>query len=185
MTGNDAQGRLADGTLAAIDIKLTGAMGHVLAAEQFGGAFGDKFVAGAVKAPAPDARLHARPPARRSAWPLPAPIDKTPSRTTPPAARPACVWRTAGCRRCKADCARARRCCIPPSRARPIHPADAAVDAARHDGLETDRRQIAFVGNPAALGEVRPGRLNGLRVIGHAFHAAACQQTLLAAGKIE
>src|ERR1041385_2185633 len=54
MAGDDPQIVGANGTGAAVDVKLPRAFGHILATQQFGRTLSDEFVARAMEAPAAD-----------------------------------------------------------------------------------------------------------------------------------
>src|SRR5262245_9938703 len=57
MTGDDTQGGSVNGRLAAVAIELPRPLRDVFAAQQFGGAFSNEFMAGAMEAPTPDAQV--------------------------------------------------------------------------------------------------------------------------------
>ena len=181
MTGDDTQVGFAHRRRAAVHVKPARPLGDIVAPEQFRRALGNELVARPVKAPAPHPQLvpgfrhgvtH-----RRGGHPL---IKRRFEQADQRDGRhPLSEEPDAG------DIGRVVRRRDAVERFHRLHHVfvepHAAVDAAGHDGLEADRRQVAFASNVAGLFELEQAIPDRLRIIGHALEEAAFVQKALLA----
>ena len=172
MTRDNTQVGFAHWRRAAIDVKPACPLGHVIATEQFRRPLGNELMARAVKAPAPHPQLVPRLGHRvahgcgghplverrfkqadeRDGW---HPLSEEPNAGD--------VRRIVRRRDAVERFHRLNHALVE---------SHAAGDAARHNGLEPDRCQVAFAFNVAGLFELEQAIPDGLRIISHALEAA-------------
>ncbi len=157
---------------SSVHIQLPGTLGHVVAGEHLSGAFGDEFMAGPVKAPAPHAqvmpgfrhgvahRLRGRPLIKGG-------LEQTDQRHR---------WHNLSEEPDANDIRRimcwgdgiANFHCLE----HPLVEAHAAVYPSRHDGFETNGGEVSCSFDVAAVFKLTEAIFNGLCIIGHALKAA-------------